>query len=327
MSSGRKGFPFHIIVFIAPAFIVYTLFMIYPLADSLRLSFYAPAAIEEVTTEQTAEEAQAARVASRRNEEFVGIANYQRLLSDPLWAPRLQGAIKNNFVFFIVHMLVQNPLGLLLAGLLTSHTTRFKAVFRTAIFLPTILSFVLVGFIWQIMLNPLWGISKDILTLIGLPQLYQPWLGLEDTALITQSLISVWQFVGIPMMLFSAALISIPDELVEAARVDGATAWSVFWLIKFPLILPTVGIVGVLTFVGNFNAFDLVYTMKGGLAGPNFASDLLGTFFHRTFFGFQLQAGNPTMGATIAAVTFLIILAGVLLYLFGWQRRIVRVEY
>jgi raffinose/stachyose/melibiose transport system permease protein len=327
MSSGRKGFPFHIIVFIAPAFIVYTLFMIYPLADSLRLSFYAPAAAVEVTTEQTAEEAQAARVASRRNEEFVGIANYQRLLTDPLWAPRLQGAIKNNFIFFVVHMLVQNPVGLLLAVLLTSHATRLKPVFRTAIFLPTILSFVLVGFIWQIMLNPLWGISKDILTLIGLPQLYQPWLGLEDTALITQSLISVWQFVGIPMMLFSAALISIPDELVEAARVDGATAWGVFWRIKFPLILPTVGIVGVLTFVGNFNAFDLVYTVKGGLAGPNYASDLLGTFFHRAFFGFQLQAGNPTMGATIAAVTFAIILAGVLIYLFGWQRRIVRVEY
>ncbi len=327
MSSGRKGFPFHIVVFIAPAFIVYTLFMIYPLADSLRLSFYAPAAAAEVTTEQTAEEAQAARVASRRNEEFVGIANYQRLLTDPLWAPRLQGAIKNNFIFFIVHMLVQNPIGLLLAVLLTSHSTRLKPLFRTAIFLPTILSFVLVGFIWQIMLNPLWGISKDILTLVGLPQLYQPWLGLESTALVTQSLISVWQFVGIPMMLFSAALISIPDELVEAARVDGATAWGVFWRIKFPLILPTVGIVGVLTFVGNFNAFDLVYTMKGGLAGPNFASDLLGTFFHRTFFGFQLQAGNPTMGATIAAVTFVIILAGVLLYLFGWQRRILRVEY
>lgn len=327
MSSSRKGFPLHIVVFIAPAFIIYTLFMIYPLVDSLRLSFYAPVAAVESTTQGTAEEEQAARVANRRNEEFVGLANYEHLLTDPLWAPRLQGAVRNNFVFFIIHMLVQNPVGLLLAVLLTSQAVRLKPLFRTAIFLPTILSFVLVGFIWQIILNPLWGISKDILTLVGLPQLYQPWLGLEDTALITQSLISVWQFVGIPMMLFSAALISIPDELVEAARVDGATAWNIFSSIKLPLILPTVGIVGVLTFVSNFNAFDLIYTMKGGLAGPNFASDLLGTFFHRTFFGFQLQPGNPTMGATIAAVTFMIILVGVLIYLFGWQRRIVRVEY
>lgn len=328
--AGRRKFPLHLVVFIAPAFIIYTLFMIYPLVDSLRLSFYAPAevvAVEDSGETQTAAEAQAARVASRRNEVFVGIANYQRLLTDPLWAPRIQGAIKNNFVFFAIHMLVQNPIGLVLAVLLTSQAVRFKAVYRTLIFLPTILSFVLVGFIWQIMLNPLWGISKDILTLIGLPQLYQPWLGLESSALVTQSLISVWQFVGIPMMLFSAALVGISEELVEAARVDGATAWGIFWRIKLPLIMPTVGIVGVLTFVGNFNAFDLVYTIQGGLAGPNFASDLLGTFFHRTFFGFQLQAGNPTMGATIAGVTFAIILTGVLLYLFGYQRRITRVEY
>jgi raffinose/stachyose/melibiose transport system permease protein len=303
----RKPFPTHLVVFLAPAVVIYSVFMIYPLIDSLRLSLFAP------TPDNP------------RVEQFVGLANYQRLLTDPLWAPRLQGAIRNNIVFFIIHMVVQNPIGLILATILTSRFVRFRAVFRTLIFTPTILSFVLVGFIWQIILNPLWGIARDVLAIFGLP--YQPWLGLEQTALPTLSLISVWQFVGIPMMLFSAALLTIPDELIEAARVDGATGWGVFWRIKLPLILPTVGIVGVLTFVGNFNAFDLVYTVAGGLAGPNFSTDLLGTFFYRTFFGFQLQAGNPTMGATIAGVMFLIILAGVLIYLFGWQRRIARVEY
>jgi raffinose/stachyose/melibiose transport system permease protein len=303
----RKPFPTHLVVFLAPAVVIYSVFMIYPLIDSLRLSLFAPSPDNP------------------RVEQFVGLANYQRLLTDPLWAPRLQGAIRNNFVFFIIHMVVQNPIGLLLATILTSRYVRFRTLFRTLIFTPTILSFVLVGFIWQIILNPLWGIARDVLAIFGLP--YQPWLGLEQTALPTLSLISVWQFVGIPMMLFSAALLTIPDELIEAARVDGATGWGVFWRIKLPLILPTIGIVGVLTFVGNFNAFDLVYTVAGGLAGPNFSTDLLGTFFYRTFFGFQLQAGNPTMGATIAGVMFLIILTGVLIYLFGWQRRIARVEY
>lgn len=303
----RKPFPTHLVVFLAPAVVIYSVFMIYPLIDSLRLSLFAPSPDNP------------------RVEQFVGLANYQRLLTDPLWAPRLQGAIQNNFVFFIIHMVVQNPIGLLLATILTSRHVRFRTLFRTLIFTPTILSFVLVGFIWQIILNPLWGIARDVLAIFGLP--YQPWLGLEQTALPTLSLISVWQFVGIPMMLFSAALLTIPDELIEAARVDGATGWGVFWRIKLPLILPTIGIVGVLTFVGNFNAFDLVYTVAGGLAGPNFSTDLLGTFFYRTFFGFQLQAGNPTMGATIAGVMFLIILTGVLIYLFGWQRRIARVEY
>jgi len=302
----RKPFPVHILVFLAPAFIVYTLFMIYPLLDSLRLSLYAP----DVS----------------RQEVFVGLDNYERLVTDELWQPRVEGAIKNNLVFFAIHMLVQNPIGLMLAALLSSQFIRGRAIYRTLIFTPTVLSVVLVGFIWRMILSPLWGISTDFLDLFGLAEYDRPWLGLEGTALPALSLISVWQWVGIPMMLFLAALISIPDELIEAARVDGATAWSVFWQIRFRLILPTVGIVGVLTFVGNFNAFALIYATQEATAGPNYSTDILGTFFYRTFFGVQLQPGNPTMGATVAGVMFLIILAGVLLYMFGWQRRMLQIE-
>lgn len=304
--DGRR-FPFHIIVFLAPAVIVYTMFMIYPLVDSLRLSLY------------TSDD--------RGHETFVGLDNYHKLVTDPLWEPRLKGAIINNVKFFAIHMLVQNPLGLLLASLLSSPYIRGRTIYRTLIFTPTVLSVVLIGFIWSMILSPLWGISGDFFNAIGLEQYAKkPWLGLESTALTTLSLVSVWQWVGIPMMLFLASLISIPDELIEAARVDGATGWGVFWRIKFPLILPTVGIVSVLTFVGNFNAFDLIYATQKINAGPNFSTDILGTFFYRTFFGMQLQPGNPTMGATIAGVMFLIILTGVLLYMFGWQRRVVQVE-
>jgi len=248
------------------------------------------------------------------------------MVTDPTWSWHLWNAVKNNFVFFAVHMFVQNPIGLFLAALLSSQITRFAAVFRTVLFLPTVLSIVLVGFIWRLILSPLWGISEDALGLLGLAHLNQPWLGLESTALVTLSFVSVWQWVGMPMLLFLAALVGIPDELVEAARVDGANAWQVFWRIKFPLILPTVGIVGVLTFVSNFNAFDLIYTTQRATAGPNFATDIMGTFFFRTFFGVQLQPGNPTMGATVAGFMFLIILAGVLLYLFAYQRRLQRIE-
>jgi raffinose/stachyose/melibiose transport system permease protein len=302
--KSRKPFPTHILVFLAPAVIVYTAFMIYPLIDSLRLSLFAPNA--------------------QKQEVFVGFQNYQTLFTDDLWRPRLLGAIKNNVIFFAIHMLVQNPIGLFLAALLSSQFIRGRAIYRSLIFTPTVLSVVLVGFIWRLILSPLWGISGTFLKTFGIKN--QPWLGLEATALPILSLVSVWQYVGIPMMLFLAALISIPDELVEAARVDGATAWGVFWQVKFPLILPTVGIVAVLTFVGNFNAFDLIYTTQSALAGPNFSTDLLGTFFYRTFFGFQLQAGSPTMGATVAGIMFLIILAGVLVYMIGWQRRLLKLD-
>jgi raffinose/stachyose/melibiose transport system permease protein len=307
-NSSQKKFPFHILVFLAPAIIIYTLFMIYPLIDSLRLGFYS---VDPDTNQEI----------------FVGTANYEKLMTNDQWAPRMVGAIRNNFVFFTIHMLVQNPIGLLLAVLLSSQFIKGRAIYRTLIFIPTVLSVVLVGFVWRLILSPLWGIAKNILILVGAGDLYQPWLGQEGAALIALSLVSVWQYVGIPMMLFLAALISIPDELIEAARVDGASAFGIFWRIKLPLIMPTVGVVGILTFVGNFNAFDLIFTVQGASGNPNFATDILGTFFYRTFFGQQLQVGDPNLGAAVAGIMFLIILAGVLLYLFGFQRRVTQYEF
>ena len=295
-----KRFPVYLIVFLGPAVVVYTLFMIYPLLDSLRLSFF--------TTTQD------------NREIFNGIGNFRALLEDSNWAPRFWGALKNNLIFFCVHMIVQNPVGLLIAALLVGNL-RGRVFYRTVLFMPTVLSVVIIGFIWQLILSPLWGVTPSILKAVGLASLFQPWLGLSRSALVTVALISVWQFVGIPMILFYTALIGIPDELLEASRVDGATKLQVFWRIKFPLLLPMVGIVGVLTFVGNFNAFDLIYTMKGALAGPDFSTDIMGTLFYRTFFGQQLQMGNPTMGATVATMMFLIIAVGVSLYTL-WRRRV-----
>jgi len=129
------------------------------------------------------------------------------------------------------------------------------------------------------------------------------------------------------MMLIYAALLNIPEELIDAARVDGLGQLRIFLHIKLPLILPTIGLVSVLTFVGNFNAFDLIYSVKGALAGPNFASDILGTFFYRTFFGNQLQLGDPSMGATVATLMFLMVLVGVCFYLFVIQRRLRRYAF
>lgn len=143
---------------------------------------------------------------------------------------------------------------------------------------------VIIGFIWQLILSPLWGVSEKMLGWVHLQDFFAPWLGQEETALYTLSLMSVWQFVGIPMMLIYAALIAIPDEIIEAAYVEGASAWRIFWTIRVPLILPTLGLTTILTFVGNFNAFDLIYSVKGALAGPNFSTDILGTYFYRAFF-------------------------------------------
>ncbi|MFC2969115.1 carbohydrate ABC transporter permease [Acidimangrovimonas pyrenivorans] len=302
----RKPVRWHIAVFLAPALTVYTAIMIIPLFATLDLSLYR--AVDKVT-------------------HFVGFGNFATLFGDPNWSGQFWNALWNNTWFFIVNMAVQNPIGIGLAALLSSPRLRFAAAYRTAIFVPTILSFVIVGFVWKLILSPLWGIAPDLLKAVGLRHWFAPWLGDPHYALTTIALISVWQFIGIPMMLIYAALLSIPDEVIEAAEMDGITGMSQFWKIKLPLILPSIGIISILTFVGNFNAFDLIYVAQGALAGPNFSTDILGTFLYRTFFGFQLQLGDPNMGATIATVMFAIILAGVCLYLFGIQRRLRRYQF
>lgn len=304
--AARKPFRWHILVFLAPAVLVYTAIMIIPLIGTLNLSLFntGPDGVR-----------------------FVGLDNFATLFGDPRWAEAFWNALGNNAWFFLVHMLVQNPIGIALAAILSTPRLRMAAFYRTAIFIPTILSFVVVGFVWKLILSPIWGIAPGLLDLVGLKSLFAPWLGREEYALTTLALISVWQFVGIPMMLIYAALLSIPDEVLEAAEMDGITGASQFWKIKLPLILPSIGIISILTFVGNFNAFDLIYVAQGALAGPDFSTDILGTFLYRTFFGFQLQLGDPYMGSAIAGAMFGIILLGVCIYLFGIQTRLRRYQF
>ncbi|VAW22271.1 N-acetyl-D-glucosamine ABC transporter, permease protein 1 [hydrothermal vent metagenome] len=307
LKKKKRPFRWHIVVFLAPAVLVYTMIMILPLAETLRLSFFQKDPISQAVS-------------------YVGLENYLRLFFDPYWVGPFLNALGNNFYFFIIHMLVQNPIGVLIAALLSMFHLPGKKLYRTAIFMPTLLSFVIVGFVWKLMLSPLWGVSKGLMRDVGLGQFFMPFLGREETALTTLALISVWQFVGIPMMLIYAALLSIPEEVIEAAECDGVTGFAQFFKIKLILILPTIGIISILTFVGNFNAFDLIYTTQGPLAGPNFSTDLLGTILYRTFYGQQTQPGDPNMGAAIATMMFFIILAGVAIYLFFIQRKLTRYE-
>ena len=301
----KPSIRWHIAVFLAPAALIYTAILVLPLIATLQQSLF---------------------MAKGNASVFVGLDNFRRLFGDPHWSVQLWNALRNNLWFFIVNMCVQNPIGVGFAALLSAKKLRFRGFYRTAIFVPTILSFVIVGFSWELILSPLWGIAPHLLKVVGLRHWFGPWLGDANTALTTLALISVWQFIGIPMMLIYAALLTIPEEVLEAAEIDGLSGMAQFWKIKLPLIWPTIGIISILTFVGNFNAFDLIYVSQGALAGPDFSTDILGTFLYRTFFGFQLQEGDPYMGSAVAAIMFFIILGGVCLYLFGIQRRLRRYQ-
>jgi raffinose/stachyose/melibiose transport system permease protein len=238
---------------------------------------------------------------------FVGLQNFVNLFTTSPYRERFVNAFANNFLFFGVMMLGQNVGGLFLAVLLTSRL-RLKRLFRTVFFLPLTLSPVIVGVLWMLILNPTWGIFPKLLRLAGLGAWAKPWLGLPETALPAIALINSWQWVGLAMMFFIAGIEAIPAEIFDAAKVDGAAGWRLFTRVTFPLLLPIFGMVSVLTFIGNFTAFDIVYVMATTEAHPNYATDIFGTFFYRTAFG-RVMGGAQDVGmaSAIATVMFAII--------------------
>lgn len=278
-------------MFVGPALVVYVLFSVYPLISSVVLSFLdsdAPGGTR-----------------------FAGGENYAELFTNPAVSERFWNAFANSAVFFGVHLAVEVPLGLLMAALLTSSVVRrAEGVYRTLLFIPATLSVVIVGFIWRLIISPLWGIVDF------------PLLGNETTALPTIALMSVWQYVGIPMIFLYTALLAVPESVIEAARIDGARGWAIFWRIKFPLIAPQFGLIAILTFIWTFNGFDIVYALNGSAPGPNYSTDILGTLFYRTFFGSSGQVANLDLGATVASVVFFVILAITATYFVALQRRL-----
>jgi raffinose/stachyose/melibiose transport system permease protein len=277
-------------MFVLPALVVYVAFSVYPLISSVVLSFFE---------------------SSGSTSAFVGIANYVDLFTNPTTSARFWNALGNNVEFFLIHLLVELPVGLLMAALLTSgRLRRSVGVYRTLLFVPATLSVVIVGFIWRLIINPLWGLVEF------------PLLGTEATALPTISLMSVWQYIGIPMIFLYTALLAIPDDVIEASRIDGAGAWTTFWRIKFPLIAPQFGLIAILTYIWTFNGFDIVYALNGSAPGPNYSTDILGTFFYRSFFGSSGQVADLDLGATVASVIFLLILVTTAAYFWLVQRRL-----
>jgi raffinose/stachyose/melibiose transport system permease protein len=286
---------------LAPAMLFYVLFMAWPLLDSLRLSLYTGSA--------------------GLGRGFVGFDNFKQLFTVERYAERYRGAFGHTVIFFMVHMLVQNCLGILFAALLTNRTMRGRVFYQTVIFLPVTLAVLVTGYLWKLLLNPVW--SGPFLRKLGLELLARPWLGDKNTALVCVSLVSCWQWMGIPVMMFVAALRGISEDYIEAANIEGASGAQVFWRIKLPLIRPVAGMIAILTFVNNFNAFDVVFSMENVNGAPNYATDLIGTLFYRVGIAGQHPVGipDPGLGAAIAAITFFVLCLGVIPTLRATQGR------
>ena len=278
----RKLSPFwRFLPFWLPAFLLYSVFIVWPLINAVGYSLFEWRGLQR--------------------EAFVGVANFVKLFTKEPWRTDLWEAFLHNIYFFAGTMLVQNTVALLFAVLL--YNLRFLSRFwQDLFFMPHLLATVLVGFLWNLILNPLFGPLNKALKAVGLGALALPWLGLPETALPTIIAVNAWAWLGFPMMLFLANLGGIPASYLEAARLDGASGWGVFRHIQLPLLRPSITIVTVLTFIGNFNTFELIFVMAGSNGSPGGATDVLGTYFYRTAFGGGQEAVG--MGSALAVVMF-----------------------
>ncbi|MER6951330.1 sugar ABC transporter permease [Nonomuraea sp. NPDC000554] len=246
-------------LFLIPAFVLYSLFVVYPLFTGLTYSVFS----WKGTLRDT----------------FVGFANYAGLLTGE-FLNQLLAALGHNALLFAGTMLVQNTLGLAFA-LALSRVRRGKRALQTMFALPYLVNPLVIGYLWTLLLSPTFGPVNALLRPAGLAM---PWLGDPSTALPTVILITSWQWVGFPMLLFSAALGGIPQEYGEAARTDGATAWEVFRHITLPLLRPAMATITILSFIGSMNTFALIYALGGSNGAPAGATDVLGLLFYRAAF-------------------------------------------
>lgn len=262
--------------FLAPTLLLYALFNGWPIVSGL---YYASLDWSGLST----------------GKEFVGIANFVEVASDPyFW-----NAYRNSFVFMLGVLPIHLGIGLLIAVALNRKDLRFATGYRTLFFLPVVTTAAIVGIIMIFILAADGPINK-ILLLAGIAKKPLDFLGDSKLAMGTVVAISGWKNLGTNIVYWLAALQGIPDELYEAATVDGCGGRKLFRHITLPLIVPMGAVIALLNIVGSLKAFDLIKTMTNG--GPFFATDMVATYIYR--FAFSSEVGVPRIGYATAAGIF-----------------------
>jgi multiple sugar transport system permease protein/raffinose/stachyose/melibiose transport system permease protein len=225
------------------------------------------------------------------------MANFEEIWN----SERVHNALKNTILLTIALVILENILALALA-MLVDQVRWFKNLFRSIFYFPVLLSGLVMGFVWTIILNYNFGVLNRLLELVGLDSLKTDWLGNPDFALVSIILSTVWKAAGYYMIIYLAALQGVPPELNEAASIDGANKWQQFRHITFPLLAGAVTVCMMLSMIGSLKIFDQIAVMTDG--GPGFATETLTYIVYKVGFG-ELRQG---FGTAMALVLFLLIL-------------------
>ena len=271
--------------FYLPAFIIFFVFFLYPTITSFYYGF----------TRWTLFEA-----------EWIGLENYKQFFSEPA----LTKGLTNTLIYGVVTSGLKVVLGMLLAVLLTSSVLG-KAFMRSVVFFPVLVSTIGIGLTFVVLMEPDEGLINEMLAVVGIEG--PKWLVNPNLALLSVALVDVWKGVGLATVIYIAGIVSIPSELYDAAKVDGASAWNNFRHVILPLARPATTTVIILSLIGGLRSFELIWAMTGG--GPGFSSDVIASVIYK-----QYQAGFYGL-STAGNVVLFILVTAIILPLFTWLNR------
>ena len=241
-----------ILFFVTPALALMALFVVWPVVSAVRMSFFRWKGFGPM-------------------DDFIGLDNYRLVLTDDVF----RHAVLHNFIIVGLSVLIQLPLGLALA-LLLNRRIRGRGLLRTIVFVPYVVAEVIAGVVWYQLLQPESGVIDGLIRAIGLTPPEQGFLGTPGLALGTVFVVLTWKYLGLAILLFLAGLQGVPDELYEAAQLDGASWWQAQRSIAIPLLGPTIRTWCFLSMIGSLQQFDMVWILTGG--GPANATTTMATY-------------------------------------------------
>lgn len=281
-SAWRKRL--EIAFFVTPALALFALFVIWPIITAVQLSVFRWKGFGPLV-------------------DFVGLRNYLTVLGDDVFVD----SIVHNLIIVGGSVAVQLPLGLAIA-LLLNRKMWGQGLLRTIIFVPYVLAEVVAGVVWFQLLQPEYGVIDGLLGSVGLQAPEQGWLGDPDLALWTVLAVLTWKYLGLAVILFLAGLQGVPDELYEAAQLDGASWWQVQRGITIPLLGPTMRTWAFLSMIGSLQLFDMVWILTGG--GPANSTTTMATYLINQ----GTRAQNFGVAGAASVILFVIALIMAVLY-------------
>ncbi|HIX16652.1 MAG TPA: sugar ABC transporter permease [Candidatus Hungatella pullicola] len=268
------------LAFISPALLLYVLFIIVPTVSSVYYSFTSWDGISPEV-------------------KFVGLANYREIFT----SARFGNALKNTLILTVFISVLENAFALGLA-VLVDKVRWWKNVFRSAFYIPVLISGIVSGFIWKIMYNYNFGAINSILTDIGLGQFKQDWLGNTSLTLIMIGIVLVWKGAGYYMIIYLASLQSVSTDVIEAAEIDGASPWQKFRNITIPLISGAFTINFTLSLINGLKVFDQINVMTDG--GPGFTSETLVYLLYKVGFNEGRQGFGTAVGIMLLFIIIIL---------------------